>query len=132
MELTSRDIFFTIFGVRNPKRLINPQEMKKFNLKIFKVATVVAILLTFVSWVGLDANRMENGSHTFWWAVGNIWTVLRFPIFTLYWHFLFDHNNIVLFSTAVFLNCAFYGFIIERFISLRGKKSKFPSVPTRN
>ncbi|HEY2649319.1 MAG TPA: hypothetical protein VGI38_08985 [Puia sp.] len=106
--------------------------MKKFNLKIFKIATVVVILLTFVSWVGLDANGMQNGFDTFWGAVGKMWSVLRFPIFTLYWHFLFNHNNIILFSLAVFLNCAFYGFIIERFFSLRGKRSRLPSVPTRN
>jgi len=105
--------------------------MKKFNLRIFRVATALTILLTFVSWVGLESNGTENGSYTFWWAVGSIWTVLRFPIFTLYWHFLFNQNNLILFSMAVFLNCAFYGFIVERFYSLRRKKSKFPSVPTR-
>ena len=104
--------------------------MKKFNLKIFKVATVLAILLTFVSWVGLEANGTENGSHSFWWAASGIWTILKFPIFTLYWHFLFDHNNLVLFSIAVFLNCAFYGFIAERIYSLRKSNSKFPPVRT--
>jgi hypothetical protein len=105
--------------------------MKKFNLRIFRVATAVTILITFLSWVGLEANGMENGNHAFWGVVGGVWTVLRFPIFTLYWHFLFNQNNLILFSIAVFLNCAFYGFIVERIISLRRKKSKFPSVPNR-
>ena len=104
--------------------------MKKFNLKIFKAATVIAILLTFVSWVGLEANGMENGSHTFWWLVSGSWIILRFPIFTLYWHFLFDHNKVVLFSISVFLNCAFYGFVVERIITLRRKKANLPQVPT--
>jgi hypothetical protein len=106
-------------------------EMKKFNLKIFKVATVITILLTFVSWVGLEASTAENGSHTFWWAIGNIWTILRFPIFALYWQFLFDQNNLILFSTSVFLNCAFYGFVIERIFTLRRKKANYSQLPTR-
>jgi len=107
--------------------------MKKFNLKTFKISTVITILLTFVSWVGLDANGMQNGSsHTLWGVVGSMWTLLRFPIFTLYWHFMYDHNNIILFSLAVFLNCAFYGFLIERFLSFRAKRAKYPSVPSRN
>jgi hypothetical protein len=102
--------------------------MKKFNLRIFKIAMVVTILLTFMSWVGLEANAVENGNHAFWGPVSSLWTILRFPIFTLYWHFLYNQNNLVLFSIAVFLNCAFYGFIVERFISLRNKKSKIPPV----
>jgi hypothetical protein len=104
--------------------------MKKFNLKVFKVSTVIAILLTFVSWVALEANAAENGSHTFWWATGNIWTILRFPIFTLYQKFLFDQNNLVLFSLAVFLNCAFYGFVVERIFTLRRKNRNYPHIPT--
>ncbi len=102
--------------------------MKKFNLRIFRVATAVTILLTFISWVAIEANGMENGNHALWGPVGSLWAILRFPIFTLYWHFLSNQNNLVLFSTAVFLNCAFYGFIFERFYSLRRKKSKLPPV----
>jgi hypothetical protein len=105
--------------------------MKKFNLRIFRVATAVAVLLTFISWVAIEANGMENGNHAVWGAISRLWSVLRFPIFTLYWHFLYNQNNLILFSIAVFLNCAFYGFIFERFYSLSRKKSKFPHYPTR-
>jgi hypothetical protein len=104
--------------------------MKKFNLKIFRAATAATILLTFISWVGLESGEKERQFQTFWAAVGSLWMILRFPIFTLYWHFLFNHNNLILFSLAVFLNCAFYGFIFERFYSLRKRKSKFPQAPT--
>ncbi len=100
--------------------------MKKFNLRIFRIATAVTILLTFMSWVALEANGIENGNHVVWTPVAGLWTILRFPIFTLYWHFLFNQNNLVLFSIAVFLNCAFYGFLVERFYSLRSRKSKLP------
>jgi hypothetical protein len=103
--------------------------MKRFNLRIFKVAMVVTILLTFMSWVGLESNVKERQFHAFWSAVGSMWTILKFPIFTLYWHFLGDHNNLVLFSIAVFLNCVFYGLVFERLYSLRGKKSGFPHAP---
>jgi hypothetical protein len=102
--------------------------MKKFNLKIFVIATVVTILLTFVSWAGLEANGMQNGSHTLWGTVGSLWTILRFPIFTFFWKFLYEKENILLMSTGVFINCAFYGFIVERIFSLRKKKSKIPPV----
>jgi hypothetical protein len=105
--------------------------MKKFNLRIFRVATAVTVLLTFMSWVALEANGMENGNHAFWGAVSSLWTILRFPIFALYWHFMFNQNNLILFSLAVFLNCAFYGFIVERLFSLSRKKSKIPHSPTR-
>jgi len=104
--------------------------MKKFNPRIFRVATAVTVVLTFISWVALEANGMENGNHAFWGAVSNIWRIVRFPIFTLYWHFLSNQNNLVLFSLAVFLNCAFYGFVVERILSLNRKKSKFPNTPT--
>jgi hypothetical protein len=104
--------------------------MKKFNFRIFRIATAVTVLLTFVSWVALEANGMENGNHAFWGAVSSIWTILRFPIFTLYWHFLSNQNNLVLFSLAVYLNCAFYVFIVEIFLSLYREKSKFPKFPT--
>jgi len=100
--------------------------MKKFNLRIFRVATAVTILLTFMSWVALEANGIINGNHVFWGPISGLWTILRFPIFTLYWHFLSNQNNLILFSLAVFLNCAFYGFVVERFYSLRRKKSKVP------
>jgi hypothetical protein len=105
--------------------------MKKFNLKIFKVAMVVVILLTFISWVGLEANVKERQFHAFWSLAGSMWAILRFPIFALYWHFLYNYNNLIFFSIAVFLNCAFYGFLFERFYSLRTGRSKFPNTPTR-
>lgn len=104
--------------------------MKKFNLRIFKVAMVAALLLTFISWVGLESNDKERQFHAVWSMAGAMWAILRFPIFTLYWHFLYNYNNLVLFSIAVFLNCAFYGFVFERFYSLRIRRSKFPNTPT--
>jgi hypothetical protein len=104
--------------------------MKKFNLRIFLIATVIIILLNLVSLSGLEARDTPNRSHTLLGIVGSFWTILRFPIFTFFWKFIYHPFNIILFSIAVFLNCAFYGVIVERIFYLIRKKSKFPPVPT--
>ena len=104
--------------------------MKKFNLKIFFIATFIIILLNFFSWTGLQQNDFLNGSNSFWRIIAGFWQVLRFPLFTLCWHFLFGLNNFFVYSTAVFLNCAFYGFLIERIFSLLSKKSKLLPIHT--
>src|ERR1700759_2859460 len=104
--------------------------MKKFNLKIFFMATFIIVLLNFFSWTGLQQNDFLNGSNSFWRIVAGFWQVLRFPLFTLFGHFLFSLNNFFVCSLAVFLNCAFYGFLIDRIFFLLGKKSKHPRVHT--
>jgi len=88
--------------------------MKKFNLRIFIIATVAVVLLTFVSWAGLEAHNTPDKSHTLLGIIGSLWTVLRFPLFTFFWKFPFGQNNILLYSMAVFVNCIFYALIIER------------------
>jgi hypothetical protein len=100
--------------------------MKKFNLRIFMIATAVMVLLNFVSWAGLEAYQMQYRSHPFLMAIGSMWTVLRFPFFTFFWHFIYKIDNFFIYSTVVFLNCAFYGVIVERIFYLFRKKSKIP------
>ena len=99
--------------------------MKKVNLKIFFIATFVIILLNFLSWAGLQKNDYLNGSNSFWHVVASSWQILRFPLFTLFWNLLFGLNNFFVFSIAVFLNCAFYGVVIERIFYLFTHSSKF-------
>jgi hypothetical protein len=106
--------------------------MKPFNVKVFLIAFLIILLLNFVSWAGLEAHNTPDRSHTLLGIIGSIWTILRFPVFTFFGRFLYSQNNVLLFSTAIFLNCVCYGFIIERMISLRKKKSKIPAVPTGN
>jgi hypothetical protein len=98
--------------------------MKKFNLRIFIIATVVTILSTFVSWAGLEAHVTQDRSHALLGEVGSLWTILRFPTFTFFGKFLYGQNNILLFSTAVFINCVFYAIIVERIFYLFRKKRK--------
>jgi|SRR5450631_3267306 len=103
--------------------------MKKFNLRTFFIATLVVVLLTFVGWAGLEARNTPDRSHTLLGIIGSLWTVLRFPLFTFFWKFLYSENNMLLFSIAVFLNCAFYAVIIERiFYFLRKKQKNIPGV----
>jgi hypothetical protein len=105
--------------------------MKKFNLRIFMIATVVTILLNFVNWAALAAHNTQSSSPALLWVADRLWTILRFPIITFFWKFIYNPFNIILFSISVFLNCAFYAVIVERIFYLLRKKSKIPPVPTR-
>ncbi len=98
--------------------------MKKFNFKIFAVVSVVAILLTFASWMGLEEHNSPGRSISFLGEVGGLWTILRFPTFTFFWKLLYGLNNVLLFSVAVMIDCAFYGFIVERIFYLFKKNRK--------
>ena len=88
------------------------------------IVTVVMVLLTFVSWTGLEARDTPSRTHTLLGMVGRLWTVLRFPLFTFFWNFIVDQKNILLTSAAIFINCAFYAVIVERIFYLFNKKRK--------
>jgi hypothetical protein len=98
--------------------------MKKFNLRIFMIATVVTILLNFADWAALTAHNTQGSSPTLLWIADRFWTILRFPILTFFWRFIYNPFNFILFSISVFLNCVFYGVIVERIFSLFHKKQK--------
>jgi hypothetical protein len=106
------------------KKFINQKEMKKFNLRIFMIATVVTILLNFVNWAALSAQNSQSSSHILLWVADRLWTILRFPIFTLFWNFIVSSHNPFITSTAVFLNCVFYAIIVERIFYFFNKKRK--------
>ncbi|HZZ75331.1 MAG TPA: hypothetical protein VFE04_05355 [Puia sp.] len=95
--------------------------MKKFKLRIFMIATVAIIVLNIASLSGLEAYNTQNKSHYFLFMMGSMWQVLRFPVFTFFWKFIYTDFNIVLFSTAVFIDCVFYGLIVERIFYLFGR-----------
>ena len=98
--------------------------MKKFKLKIFLVATTVMVLMSFLSLSGLEAHNAPNNADTLSGIIGSTWIFFRFPIFTFFGRYLYSHGNLLLFSTALFLDCAFYGLLSERIFSLRWKKQK--------
>jgi hypothetical protein len=88
------------------------------------IATVVMVLLTIISWTGLEARDTPGRTHTLLGLTGRLWTVLRFPIFTFFWNFIIGQKNIIMASAAVFINCAFYAIIVERIIYFFNKKRK--------
>ena len=101
--------------------------MKKFNLRIFMVATLVMVLLNFLSWAGVEARDTPDRTYTLLGLIGRLWTFLRFPLFTFFWNFIISQKNILLTSGAIFINCAFYAIIIERaFYFLRKKRNITP------
>lgn len=107
---------------------MNLKEMKKFNLKFFLTATVVIVLLNFVSWAGLEARDTPGRTHTLRGLIGRLWTVLRFPLFTFFWNFIIAQQNILFTSAAIFINCAFYAIIVERIFYLGRRRSKLRPV----
>lgn len=98
--------------------------MKQFNLRIFMIATVVTIILDFLNWAGLEAHNTQSSSPTLLWIEDRLWTILPFPIFTLFWNIIITSNNPIITSTAVILNCVFYAIIVERIFYLFRRKHK--------
>ena len=88
--------------------------MRKFNLKIFMIFGVIFMLLNFLSWSGLEAYNTSDKSHTMMAKIGSLWTILRFPFLTIFQKYIFTVDNVMLYSTAVALNCAFYAIVVER------------------
>ncbi len=100
--------------------------MKKINLRIFMIAATAIIVLNFASLSGLESYNTNNKTQYLLGMMGSLWTVLRFPVFTFFWKFIYGHFNIFLFATGIFINSAFYAIIIERILYLLRKKPKIP------
>jgi hypothetical protein len=88
------------------------------------ISTVAMVLLTFISWTGLEARDTPSTTHTLLGLIGRMWTVLRFPVFTFFWNFIVSSNSPIITSLGIFLNSAFYGIIVERIFYLFHKKRK--------
>jgi hypothetical protein len=105
--------------------------MKKFNLRIFTRATVIFILLIFISEMALYRYETHQAYGIGWKIFGELVSIFRFPTLIFFWKYLINNNSVILFVIGTLINCAFYGFIAERIFYLFRKKSKFPPVPTR-
>jgi hypothetical protein len=103
---------------------VKKEEMKKFNLRIFMIATTVMVLLNLLSWTGSEAYNTPNTSHSLLGIIGSSWRILRFPVFTFFWKAIFNINNVIVYSLSVTLNCIFYAIIIERLNFLLDKRRK--------
>jgi hypothetical protein len=104
--------------------------MKKFNITIFAITVIILVFLNFASWSAVWLYETGDKTIALWRVLGSLTSILRFPIFTLFWKFLYSQNNVLLFSIAVFFNCVFYALIVERILSRFHKKPKFHPTPT--
>ena len=88
--------------------------MVKFNFKTFLIATVICGALTFVTLIAAaarDEGTGGNGIITI--TLEKLFYIFRFPTHTLFFQFM----NGSMFFVGLFLNCLFYGLVIERFFS---------------
>ena len=84
------------------------------------------MILTLLCWTGQVENEVKNGANSFWHFVAGWWPILRFPLITLFGRYVFIFHSFAYGPVLTFLNCAFYGLIIERIIYLRKRKSDIP------
>jgi hypothetical protein len=104
--------------------------MKKFNLGVFIRATVIFIVLIFIGEMALYEYETHQIYNLGWKISAELVSIFRFPTLIFFWKYLISNNSVFLFVMGTSINCAFYGFIIERIFYLLLKKSKIPPVPT--
>jgi hypothetical protein len=104
--------------------------MKKFNLRIFIISSLVIGLLTFISIMAEWAVEDNSpGIGLFWIILAKSFWVFSFPINL--WLLIFKFNfNASFILVLLILNSFLVGLFIERLFYLRKKKSKIPPVPT--
>jgi len=58
------------------------------------------------------------GTNLFWIVFAKLFYILRFPTHTLLWGFISKVDSGGVFMGGLAINCMFYGFLIERLISV--------------
>jgi hypothetical protein len=94
-------------------------KINKFNFKILFITTIICGLFTFITFIavfGIDEGTIEKTFLTV--TLEKLFYVFRFPTHT----FFFDKMKGDTFVWGLFLNCLFYGLIVERLFSLNKKK----------
>jgi len=90
-------------------------ENKKFKILIFIIATFfccIFAIITFVAAAAIDEGTGGTGIIT--QACGKLFYIFRFPTHTLFFKFMSPS----MFFIGLFINCLFYGLIIERLMSV--------------
>jgi hypothetical protein len=95
------------------------------------VATVVMVLLNFVSWAALDAYETRQTYNLGWKIVAELISIFRFPTLIFFWKYIISNNSIILFTVGIFLNCAFYAILVERIYSFLRTKPISISNPNK-
>jgi hypothetical protein len=94
-------------------------KIAKFNSKKFFISTAICCLLTFVTLVAAAArDEGIGGNGIIIIALEKLFYIFRFPTHTLFFEFMKGSKFIV----GLFINCIFYGIIIERVLSFQNDK----------
>ncbi len=96
--------------------------MKGFNKKIFVLAAAMTMMLTISCWAAIEEHNKDNSFNGIWGAISVLSSIFRFPVYTLFGKFLVKADIHFLSSLALFINCLFYGLIVERIFWLFRKK----------
>ena len=98
--------------------------MKKISLWTFIFSTLTVgmlMVLSFLAAWGYDDGSLKNDSK--WMFLVKLFHLLRFPAHPLFGSLI---ELPFIWLLGLVFNCLFYGFLIERLISLFRKKQKYP------
>jgi hypothetical protein len=90
---------------------------KNFNVTIFSVVTFIIGLLTLVTFVFAAAvDEGTSNLNPISLLIADLYFLFRFPTHTLFEKLFL--NNAGAFFVGLFINCLFYGFLIERVVAI--------------
>lgn len=98
---------------------------RKFNIYVFLGAVILVGVLLLASLFGAfaeDEGALKS-DDTFLIFLARLFHILRFPTHTFFWPII-DLGGAIAFMLGLFLNCMFYGFVVERFFSIFITKRK--------
>lgn len=101
--------------------------MRKLNFSLIFIITAFLLVLTIPSFFAAWAEDEGTlGSNFIWRLFAKLFLILRFPTHTLLWTF-FSNGGFFVYLAGLLINCLFYAFLFERFISFANiqlKKNK--------
>ena len=97
--------------------------MRRFNTKVFIVSTAILSFMAYYSF-SFAFHGMSALNHNFFTdVVDTAALVFEFPVVTFLRPFKIE-VGITEYLGLLFLNCLFYGMLVERLLSLRMKRTK--------
>lgn len=98
-------------------------KLKNFNWTIFLISVLVVGLLVIPSFFAAFAEDEGtlNPDYKIWNFFAKLFYILRFPTHTLLWSALSEGGPLT-YLGGLFVNCMFYGLLIERLATLLKQK----------
>ncbi|WP_316768244.1 hypothetical protein [Pedobacter frigiditerrae] len=94
-------------------------------MTVFLITTILVGLLlipSFLAAFGEDEGTLRP-DDTFWNFFALLFHIIRFPTHTLLWPIITSGGPLTFFG-GLFINCMFYGLVVERITSLFRKKKE--------